>query len=154
MKDFKKIYKLIEEIDSESIEGLHDIMCVVSNVILFAITRFFKDIPLDVIDPKARIKFASEIVSDINKVIVPLHKMIDGIDKDDDRYDFNGTEFARELMAITEDLELHVKTTYKDGGRQIEASVGKAIEIDESELDEEMKENIKKMMLATEVAKA
>ena len=95
MKDFKKIYKLIEEIDSESIEGLHDIMCVVSNVIL-----------------------------------------------------------ARELMAITEDLELHVKTTYKNGGRQIEASVGKAIEIDESELDEEMKENLKKMMLATEVAKA
>jgi hypothetical protein len=154
VKSFEKIYKLIDEIEVESKEGLHDIMCVISNVILHSVAEFFKEISLDAVDRESRIKFASQIVADINKVVIPLHKKIDGISEDDDRYDFNGTSFAREIRAISEDLELHVKTTYKDGGRQIEASVGKKFEVDEKELDDEMKENLKKMMLATEIAKA
>jgi len=154
MANFEKVYKLLEECDGLTKQALHDAMCIVSNTILHSIATIIGKATLEEIDRDTRIHIASKITADINEIIIPLHKLIDGLDKDEKGFEFDGTEFAREMKAISEDLHMVVKAKYKNGGQMIETSVCKQLEVDPEELDEEIRNKLDEMALATVVAKA
>ena len=154
MMDIKKLIDLSQIDDKKTKDLIHEAMSVVSNTILSSIVSIIRKKSLRKIDRDTRLEIASKVTADINDIIIPLHKMIDGMPLEEDEFMFDGTEFARAMKAISEDLSMIVTTTEKDGRQHIQASVGKRLEIDKSKLDDETIEKLEKMALATEVAKA
>jgi len=96
-----------------------------------------------------RVEIAGKITSAINTFILPI---VDAIEEDNNKKSsFNGSEFARDINAISSDMELIVKTVEIDENTNgIEVAVGKKIEVPE-DMDEDL---IKMAMASNQLGKA
>tara|TARA_R110000824_G_scaffold218869_5_gene405594 strand:+ start:4442 stop:4906 length:465 start_codon:yes stop_codon:yes gene_type:complete len=150
------IKKLISKINlavggsSQTKETFHDCMTVASNVILHSIVKAIKKSSLDEVPIDIRLRIASNLTADINEVLMPIHSAIEG---DGKKCHFDGTEIARELKAIPNDMQIEVASTTNDEGVQrIRTSVGKKIELDDFVLENE--DLLREMILNDEIGKA
>tara|TARA_R100000808_G_scaffold9507_4_gene26065 strand:+ start:2529 stop:2990 length:462 start_codon:yes stop_codon:yes gene_type:complete len=143
MKRLKSATKGNEEIS----ELILDTMTVVTNVILHALSKGIGKKPLDELSRELRIEIASKICADLDETIMPIYKALDGVSD----ASFDVTSLARHINAISDDMEMFVKSSTNDKGVQsIETSVGRRID----DIEEDFKDAMKSMMLENQVGKA
>ena len=97
----------------------------------------------------------SKLSADIDGFIMPLHKMIEGIDLENEKADkyfkFDGTVLAREIRAIKEDEHIQIDVMKTEKGQNIQTSVGKKVEINLADCDDDTREKLEQIALATGV---
>ena len=122
-------------------------MC--TNVQLGTLAQVISESSLDEISRKKRIEIAGKLTASINDLLMPLisavEKRTDGLNS------FDGTRLARDMKAISKEMELVVESKEKDENTQtVQVSVGKKVELPE-DIDEDL---IKMAMASNQLGKA
>tara|TARA_R100001443_G_scaffold3461_3_gene10855 strand:- start:217 stop:681 length:465 start_codon:yes stop_codon:yes gene_type:complete len=137
--------KLLTDGNSEIENIFHEALATPSNILLNCFARSIAEIPLDKLTVENRITIASRITAEIDEFISPIHTGIDNKGRGIARFD--GTRLAREMKAITEDMEMYVDTKMsEEGTQQIQVRVGKAINLPKN-IDEDI---MKELMLGNQ----
>ena len=163
MSDFKKFSKFVIEMnkngDEKTQEALHNSSDLAINVILNSLSAWASELNEKQLSRENKIHLVSKLTADIDGFIMPLHKMIEGIDLEDEKADkyfqFDATVIAREIKAIKDDEHIQIDVVKTNKGQNIQTSVGKKVEINLADCDDDTREKLEQIALATGiVAKA
>lgn len=164
MANFKNLSQFIferikEEGDKKAQEALHDAIDIAINVILNSVSAWASGLDHKQLSRENKISLVGKLTADIDEFIMPLHKMIEGIDLEDEKakrvFRFDGTTLAREIDAIKDDEHIQVDVVRRKNGQSIQTSIGKKVEINLDDFDDDIREKVEEVALATGiVAKA
>ena len=141
--------KLITDGNNQIQDIFKDVILVCTNVQLGTLAQVISESSLDEISRKKRIEIAGKLTASINDLLMPLisavEKRTDGLNS------FDGTRLARDMKAISKEMELVVESKEKDENTQtVQVSVGKKVELPE-DIDEDL---IKMAMASNQLGKA
>ena len=92
MSNFEKFSKFVIEMirngDDKTQEALHDAIDLAINVILNSVSAWASELDDKQLSRENKIHLVSKLTADIDGFIMPLHKMIEGIDLEDERAKF------------------------------------------------------------------
>jgi predicted metal-dependent peptidase len=159
MSNFEKFSKFVIEMikngDEKTQEALHSAIDLAINVILNSLSAWASELDDKQLSRENKIHLVSKLTADIDGFIMPLHKMIEGIDLEDERADkyfqFDATVIAREIKAIKDDEHIQIDVIKTEKGQNIQTSVGKKVEINLADCDDDTREKLEQIALATGV---
>ena len=159
MSNFEKFSKFVIEMikngDEKTQEALHNSIDLAINVILNSLSAWASELDEKQLSRENKIHLVSKLSADIDGFIMPLHKMIEGIVLEDERADkhfkFDGTVLAREIKAIKKDEHIQIDVIKTEKGQNIQTSVGKRVEINLADCDDDTREKLEQIALATGV---
>ena len=159
MSNFKTFSKFVIEMikngDQKTQEALHSAIDLAINVILNSLSAWASELDEKQLSRENKIHLVSKLSADIDGFIMPLHKMIEGIAVEDEKADkhfkFDGTVLAREIKAIKKDEHIQIDVIKTEKGQNIQTSVGKKVEINLADCDDDTREKLEQIALATGV---
>jgi len=159
MSNFKTFSKFVMDMikngDEKTQEALHSAIDLSINVILNSLSAWASELDGKQLSRENKIHLVSKLSADIDGFIMPLHKMIEGIAVEDEKADkhfkFDGTVLAREIKAIKEDEHIQIDVVKTGKGQNIQTSVGKKVEINLADCDDDTREKLEQIALATGV---
>ena len=151
----KFVIEMIKNGDQKTQEALHSAIDLAINVILNSLSAWASELDEKQLSRENKIHLVSKLSADIDGFIMPLHKMIEGIDLEDERADkhfkFDGSALARESKAIKKDEHIQIDVIKTEKGQNIQTSVGKRVEINLADCDDDTREKLEQIALATGV---
>ena len=149
LKEIIKKIHVVTDGNNQIRDIFQEIILMCTTIQLGTVAQVVKESSLDEISTKKRIEIAGKLTASINDLMMPLVNAIEK--RTDGRHSFDGTKLARDMNAISDEMELIVETKNKDKNTQsVSVSVGKKIELPK-DIDEEL---IKMAMASNQLGKA